>query len=300
MPSSFANWLALAPLWLISLFIFGGMFAAALIGRAFRLRRARGPARGESAAGDEDQGEPGTIVSSVMGLLALLIAFTFAMAIDRFDTRRANALDEANAIGTTYLRAQLLEEPHRTRMSRLLFSYTETRLALATTPPGPEQSRLLAVNDRLIVALWSATVSAFPGMRPYPVSQSFLESMNALIDMDATRKAGRQARVPAAVFLVLFLYQFVAAGVFGYLLVGRLGQRSAGILFLLVGTMMVLIVDIDRPTSGGITESQEPVRQLRDFMRNQPPESFGRSNAASTRGEETAPGSRPRQIKGRP
>ena len=296
---SFTDGFARAPLWVIELIIFGGMLAAALIGRALRRRRDRALALGEKA-GEADDGEPGTIVSSVVGLLALLLAFTLAMAIDRFDTRRGNVLAEANAIGTTYLRAQLLEEPHRSRLSRLLHDYTETRLELAAAPAGPERTRLLAASDRLIVALWSETVSAFPGMRPYPLSQSFLESMNGLIDMDSSRKAGRQARIPSAVFLVLIFYQCVAAGVIGYSVVGRLGRRTAAILFLLVGVLMALIIDIDRPTSGAITESQEPVRQLRDFMRAQPPATFGRSSPAPTDGEAGPPRSRPRQIEGPP
>lgn len=295
MQSAFANWLALAPLWLIALILFGGMVIAALIGRALRRRRHRRGAEGERPAADSDDGEQGIVASAVMGLLALLIAFTLAMAIDRFDTRRGNVLNEANAIGTTYLRAQLLDEPHRARLSRLLLAYTETRLALAAAPRGPEQAELLATSDRLIVQLWSATVAAFPTMRAEPFSHSFLDSMNNLIDMDSARKAGRQAHVPAAVFLVLFLYQFIAAGVIAYVVTGRAGRRTAGILFLLVGLLMVLLVDIDRPTSGGITESQEPMRQLRDFLRAQPAGSFGPSPA----GEAASLGSRPGQNAGR-
>src|SRR5205085_918484 len=146
----------------------------------------------------------------------LLVAFTFSIAIERSDTRRANVLNEANAIGTTYLRAQLLEEPHRGRLSRLLIRYTDNRLSLATAHPGPEQAALLATNDRLIVEMWTETVAAFPSIRATPFANSFLQTMNEMIDMDSTRKAGRQARVPAAVFLILLIYQFVAAGVVNY------------------------------------------------------------------------------------
>ena len=141
-----------------------------------------------------------------MGLLALLVAFTFSIALERFDTRRVNVLNEANAIGTTYLRAQLLDEPHRARVSKLLAAYTDTRVALATAHRGPEQRALLATSDRLLVDLWTATVAAFPSIRAYAFSHSFVDTMNNLIDMDAARKAGRQAHVPSGVFLALFLY----------------------------------------------------------------------------------------------
>src|SRR3954452_2841676 len=127
MLSAFGVWLASAPLWLIGLAIVAGMIAAAAAGGALRRRHARIAARGEPSQAAED-GEQGTMISAVLGLLALLVAFTFSIAIDRFDTRRANVLNEANAIGTTYLRAQLLEQPYRGRISQLLIRYTDNRL----------------------------------------------------------------------------------------------------------------------------------------------------------------------------
>ena len=76
-------------------------------------------------------GQEGYVVSAVLGLLALMLGFTLAMAVDRYETRRALVLEEANAIGTTYLRAQLFGEPHRARLSKLLVEYNDNRLALA-------------------------------------------------------------------------------------------------------------------------------------------------------------------------
>ena len=175
MLATFGEWLALAPLWLIGLAIFCGLTGAALIAGGLRRYQNRKQALGESGA---EAGEESVAITSVLGLLALLIAFTFAIALDRFDTRRANVLQESNAIGTTYLRAQLLEEPHRARISNLLVDYTNTRVALATVPRGSEQLALLKKSDQLIVDLWTATVAAFPSIRGYDVSNSFLSSMN--------------------------------------------------------------------------------------------------------------------------
>jgi protein-S-isoprenylcysteine O-methyltransferase Ste14 len=270
MLSSFSDWLALAPLWVIGLVIFGGLIGAALIAGVLRRRR---QARKISNA---EQGEESITVSAVTGLLALLIAFTFSIALERFDTRRTNVLREANAIGTTYLRAQLLDEPHRTRVSNLLVTYTDTRITLATGHPGPEQRERLKTSDKLITDLWSATVAAFPSIRSSSFAQSFLQTMNELIDMDASRKAGRDAHVPGAVFFALFIYQFVAAGVISFVVDGKTSRRTAWILFALLGLLLLLIIDIDRPTSGGITESQEPMLQLQSFLKQQPPGSFDR------------------------
>ena len=203
MLASFSNWLALAPLWEIFLVLVAGMIVGAMVGGALRSHHARGASRSETAS-DPGDGEQGVMVAAVMGLLALLIAFTFAIALDRFDARRVNVINEANAIGTTYLRSQMLEEPHRARLSQLLVEYTDARIALATTARGPKQTALLATSDRLIADLWTATVAAFPSIRPYSFSHSFLDTMNNLIDMNSTRKAGRQAHVPSEVFLILF------------------------------------------------------------------------------------------------
>lgn len=276
MLGSFSNWLALAPLWVVGLAIFGGLIGALLIAGVLRRQRNRKQDRSGSAT---ESSEQAITVSAVMGLLALLVAFTFSIALERFDTRRVNVLNEANAIGTTYLRAQLLEQPHRARISKLLVVYTDTRIALANARPSPEQRGLLTTSDGLIADLWTATVAAFPSIRPYNFSHSFLDSMNNLIDMDATRKAARQAHVPAAVFLALFLYQFVAAGVISFVVAGKRSRQTSWVLFVLLGFLLLLIIDVDRPTTGGITESQEPMLQLRAFLKAQPPESFDRFNA---------------------
>src|SRR5262245_8635230 len=106
----FEDWLSRSPLVLVAALLFGAMCAAAAIGLLFR-RSHR-----ETGVGGSDGGDDGYVVSAVLGLLALLLGFTFSLAADRFDTRRILVLEEANAIGTTYLRAQLLTEPHRARM----------------------------------------------------------------------------------------------------------------------------------------------------------------------------------------
>ncbi len=276
----FDNWFVTAPIWIIALVIFGGMFAASVLGSWLRKRHDRRKGDAEITP-DERSSQQAFVVSSVMGLLALLIGFTFAMAVDRFDARRHHVLEEANAIGTTYLRSQLLEEPHRARLSKLLVDYTDLRIALATAKPGPGVKPLAEQSDRQIADLWTATVAAFPSMRPYDFSSSYLDTMNVMIDMDATRQASRAAHVPSEVFLVLLLYQFIAAGVISYTLVGRRGQQTEMLLFLLFGIALLLVIDIDRPTTGGITESQRPMLQLQAFMKAQPPASFDRFNVPS-------------------
>lgn len=227
----------------------------------------------QTATNGLEDGQESYIVSAVLGLLALLLGFTFALAVDRYETRRALVLEEANAIGTAYLRTQLLDEPHRARISGLLVDYTDNRLALAVAGPA-KAAPFLVENDRLITELWAATSSAFTTIKGLDFSSAYLDSMNALIDLDASRKAARTVHVPTEVFVVLITYIVVTAGVLGYVLVGRRGKTSAAIMLALLGMSFLLIIDVDRPTRGGIREVQTPMQQLRDSLRAQPPAVF--------------------------
>ena len=103
-------------------------------------------------------GQEGYVVSAVLGLLAFLLGFAFSLATDRFETRRHLVLEESNAIGTAFLRAQLLGEPHRARLSDLLVRYTENKIALARAQPD-QQPPLLAIDDKLITEIWAATAA---------------------------------------------------------------------------------------------------------------------------------------------
>ena len=273
----FETWLSLGNLLVIAAVLFGGMCAAAVVAGLFRHRR-----RDPSGEGQKDGGQEGYVVSAVLGLLALLMGFTFSLAVDRFETRRHLVLEEANAIGTAYLRAQLLAEPDRSRMSGLLLRYTDNRIALAkATPGGAAQRQLIRTNDALITDVWAATSAAFEGIKGLPFSATYLDSVNALIDLDASRKTARAARVPPEVFAVLFVYLITAAGVLGYVLKGMGGRIAGGFLLALLTLSLTLIIDINRPTLGGITESQQPMEDLQKSLAAQPPQVFDKWRARS-------------------
>lgn len=270
MPEPFADHvLHLMPFWLLAVAVFAGMAIAATLGWHLRRRRNR-----SADMKDEADSQEGLVVSSVMGLLALLIGFTYSLAIDRFDTRRERVLMEANAIETTYLRAQLLDAPHRARISGLLVQYTDLSIALADAVPGPKQRALLKKNDALVTDLWTATVAAFPSIKSYDFSSSFLEAMNGLIELNAARQQARRARVPSEIFLALFLYQLIAAGVIGYVLIGRGGRRTGSLLLFLFGLSLVLVIDVDDPYGGGIKASQEPLLRLKASLERWSPPVF--------------------------
>jgi hypothetical protein len=256
------------PLWIVALLLFGAMSAAAYLGT---LARHRWEMRRTATLEDEkSETHEGYIVSAVLGLLALLMGFTFSLAVDRFDSRRGLVRDEANAISVAYLRAQLLDEPYRERTRRILTLYLDNRIALAKARP-PKTQPLLARNDALIAALWATTVEAFPSIRGYDWSSTYLDTINRLSELDTSRKVARIARVPSVVFGVLIIYMATSAFVLGYVLRGRLGRLSAAALLALFTVALVLILDIDRPIGGGVDESQFPMEFIRQQIAAGPP-----------------------------
>jgi hypothetical protein len=276
MTGPFAAWLETASTWQIGLALLVAMFVASMVGEWVN-RRSAGKAKGDEG----DGGKEGYIVSATLGLLALLMGFTFSLAVDRFESRRVLVLEEANAIGTTYLRTQMLEPVDRARISKMLVDYTDNRIALAKAPPDQVQP-LLARNDQMLTDLWTATLAAWPTIKGLDFSSSYLETMNNLIDLDAARKAARLARVPSAVFFVLFVYVITSAGVLGYAGANKEGRGATAFLFILLTVSLLLTLDIDRPRTGRITESQAPMERLKATLASQPPEVFDRLSAGAS------------------
>jgi hypothetical protein len=219
-------------------------------------------------------------LSTVLGLVALLLGFTFSLAADRFDARRRLVLQEANAIETAYLRSQLLGEPHRTRMSELLVRYTGNRLVLAEAKPE-QVSELLAINDRLVGDMWAATGAAFDSVKELDFSSEFIESINQVVELDSARKVARLTRVPAGVFVVLFLCLLASASMLGYVTSWSKGRAAPALLLLLFSIVFMLIIDLDRPTSGTILETQLPMKDLQKSLAAWPPSTFDRWRVAS-------------------
>ena len=202
------------------------------------------------------------LVSAVLGLLALLLGFTYSLAVDRYEARRLLVQEEANAIGTMYLRAQLLDEPHRSEISGILIHYADNRIALAQVRRG-EGADLLARNDSLMREFWSASAAAYPSIRDYDFSSTFYDSVNLLIDLDATRKSARLVQVPPVIFLALFAYIGVAAALLGFFAKSRRDLIQSWLFLALLVSFLLVILDIDQPTIGGIRETQAPMERMR-------------------------------------
>jgi hypothetical protein len=207
----------------------------------------------------------GVLQAALLGVVGLILAFGLSLAVSRYENRRDAVVDEANTIGTTFLRAQTLPEPMRSRSLALLADYTELAVSLTNYIPGSSQE--LAVADReeeLQRRLWALNGRALALEPVDSAPRLYEETLNEMIDAQATRVAGLNNRVPNA---VLFLEVFGAALALGLLaaylaIVGR-GVLAVSLAAVLVTLLLFVTCDLDRPTRGPI---QVPDTALKNVL----------------------------------
>jgi uncharacterized membrane protein YidH (DUF202 family) len=203
-----------------------------------------------------------TLESALIGMLALIIGFTFAMALSRFETRRDAVLNEANAIGTTALRARLLPDPHRTETLKLMREYVGIRLDITQRPTSwAEIVVLIDRSNALQEALWQQAKAVAAKDNAIVPTGIFIQSLNEMIDNQGKRLAALRNRVPNIVLLALFGIAAVASAFAGYAsgLDARRTRLPVYITGMLVAAIILLIVDLDRPGAGFIEVSQQPM-----------------------------------------
>lgn len=220
-----------------------------------------------SRAADEKEAPVAAMVGSVLGLLAFMLAFTFSMAASRFDTRRQAVLQEANAIGTTYLRSRLLPKPEGDDIGRLLVSYTELRTRKLT----PESiGDLLVESERLQDEMWTKAVIAAEKNPGSIMTGLFIESLNQSIDLHSERVFfGLYSRIPLIIWLMLF--GLVALGMIsvGYQS-GLAATRRSPEMFVFIfafSCVLYLIIDLDRAYEGLVQISQRAIIDLYETMK---------------------------------
>jgi hypothetical protein len=218
---------------------------------------------------DAGKSQANSLQGAIIGLLALLLAFTLSMAISRYETRRQLVLDEANAVGTTYLRAKMLPPPYTTDAANLLRQYVANRLEFFNA--GIDQARIQAAGDQatqLQQQLWSIAIAASAQDNRSVPTGLFIQTLNDTIDLQAKRLAAFNNRVPETVIWLLLGVSVAAAGIVGYN--NGLGNRrhvfGALTLIVLLVVIIWVIVDLDRPRRGLILISQQSMIDVQDFI----------------------------------
>jgi hypothetical protein len=196
----------------------------------------------------------GVLQGALLGVVGLLLAFGLSLAVSRYEDRRSNIVTEANAIGTTYLRAQTLAEPVRSRSLDLLVSFTRTAVRLSDEIPGSSEARQAAAREGLIERrLWRLAGDALAGAPTASAPRLYVETLNEMIDGETARVAALGNRVPTAVLLLEVLGSALALGLLGaYLAIVGRGVLAVSLASALVAFLLLVTADLDRPTRGMI------------------------------------------------
>jgi hypothetical protein len=231
----------------LCLLVFGVVLAATgigiLVGRSLRRH-------------SEHLREPvGVVQGALLALVGLLLAFGLSLAVGRYQDRRAAIVDEANAIGTTYLRAQTLLEPQRSRSLGLLRSYTDATITLThEVPDADDFDRTLGVAQALQRRLWRLAGQALDRQPNASAPRLYVQTLNDMIDSLTVRVSGLGNRVPGPVYSL----ELGAAAAALFLLavflafVGR-GTVTVVVAATVVSLLLLVTFDLDRPVRGLIT-----------------------------------------------
>jgi len=252
--------------------MFSGLFAvdewlltAMLAVVLFLLVEAGFRAGRRSAARDaSSMGQVNTIQGASLGLLALLLGFTFSLAANKFDHRRELLVSEANAIGTLLLRTDLLPTEQGSQLKGLIGTYVAAKIEAQEA--GIDDARLKVTVDRILKLqrdLWTV-VSAHAAQNQTPINALLVQALNDVIDLHTARMTAISYRIPDAAFGLLALIACFAFGLIGY------GSGLAEtrhilphiIMIALVSAAILLIIDLDRPQRGLFKVDATPLLAL--------------------------------------
>jgi hypothetical protein len=238
--ATYAIWIALG----LILSMIGAMQTGWRIGRKFQ-DESRKPANVQ------------TIGTAVFALLGLLIAFTFSNGLSRFEVRRNMIVEEANNIGTAFLRIDLLAPEAQPEMRQLFRSYLDSRLAAYQYIPDLKAAmKELDRGSQLQQKIWSHAVSHCKG-QPDSCALLLLPALNSMIDITTTRTMLSQFHPPMIVFMLLILFSLTAALLAGYEMAAGSHSWIHIIGFsLAMATTIYVILDVEYPRVGFIRIDQ--------------------------------------------
>jgi len=231
---------------------FGVFWASALIGSSLRKRK--------PALGEDYHDEFMFVLGGTLTLLGLIIAFTFSMAVNRYDQRKNYEEQEANAIGTEYVRSDLLPPEDATKVRALLKSYLRQRIAEYRTRGAGRLQELGARTANLQAELWSA-VARPASTKPTPINAVLVLGMNDVLNSQSYTQASWWNRIPTAAWALVTLISIFCNLLIGY---GSHGKKAFlfVILPIALAIALFLIADIDSPRGGLIRVQPQNLENL--------------------------------------
>lgn len=223
----------------------------------------------DSSADKEGFNSTNSMVGGLLGMLAFVLAFTFAMASSQHNLRKQNVLNEANVIGTADLRADLLGERDETKVKELLKEYVDIRV-FAVEMGDDEHLKSMIVRSLEIHDLLWGQVSSAVKREPNLYSSLVLESINSVIDAHQARVvAGIYNRIPSAIWVVLLaIAGFTMMTMGSQARLSNLRRLTAVIPLIMAFTALTAVVwDLDHPLEGMITVGQEAMIDLQKSLK---------------------------------
>ncbi len=213
--------------------------------------------------------ELGSISSTLLGLLALILAFTFSMANSRYDERRELAIQEANAIGTVFLRTEFFPDSVEKNLKSTLKKYLDERIAIYNSGMDVNKFLLhLKNSDVEAKSLWNQ-VTDFSKSDPSLVKSSeIVPALNDMIDLTTSRKAAGEANIPTSIQWFLIILCISSTFLLGYERKNHFDWIIVIGFSLLLSLTVFSIIDLDRPRSGFVTldEANSKITELRSLF----------------------------------
>jgi hypothetical protein len=209
---------------------------------------------------DEERDDFGIVQTGILTLLGLLIGFTFSMAVSRYDQRKNYEEAEANAIGTEFVRADLLPAADAARVRVLLKKYLDQRVLFYTTRDEGELGRINTATAQLQTDLWS-TAQAPASAAPTPVIALAVAGMNDVLNSQGYTQFAWWNRIPVAAWGLMGLIALGCNLLIGYG-ARQIGRHWLVVLPLAVAVSFFLIADIDSPRRGLIRVAPQNLLSL--------------------------------------
>jgi hypothetical protein len=204
------------------------------------------------------------VLTATLTLLALIIGFSFSMAINRYDLRKKYEEAEANAIGTAYLRAELLPNADPVKLHELMRTYMRHRIAFYTASRRAKLHQLDASTAQLQKELWSIVQTA-AAQQPTPISALVVAGMNDVLNAEGYTSSAWLNRIPLAAWVLL-----IAIAICANLLLGYVAHRSSALLILVLplatSIAFFLIAEIDSPRGGVIRVGPQNLTRVAEAM----------------------------------
>jgi len=219
---------------------------------------------------DEKESPVSAISAAILGLLAFILAFTFGMVYERYETRKALVRDEAGAIRTAYVRSDFLAEPDRSETKKLLKEYVDLRVNAVQSNDIHKIPQLLNEAERIQRRVWElAVVNARKDLNS-DIGALYIESVNELIGFHWQRVAiGLQARIPFGLWVALYILVIFSMIAVGYQ-AGVAGSARKSlvtpILAVSFSLVITMIASLDRPYSRFIQVPQQPLIDLQTSL----------------------------------